>query len=127
MTVLLLRIKNNIGRNIIKGLLLLSFFTVITCALLISHIGDVFIEYITNNLHLSVSVIGEINDESMWRWDNYDPAENYKRVNEYYAYINSIDDGLYEYSECTFEAGCISNTGYNDGKLISEVVKEHIV
>ena len=120
MLILLLRIKNNIVRNIIKSILLLSFYTVIVCALLINHIGDVFIEYITNNIRLNVSVIGDINDASMWRWDNYNPVVAYEKTKEYYNYINSIDDNLYVYSECTFDVGYISNTGYINGKLISE-------
>ena len=110
MLILLLRIKNNIVRNIIKSILLLSFYTVIVCALLINHIGDVFIEYITNNIRLNVSVIGDINDASMWRWDNYNPVVAYEKTKEYYNYINSIDDNLYVYSECSFDVGCISNT-----------------
>ena len=117
---ILLDFINNKIRIIVKLILLSAFFLVILCSLIVNHIGDVFIEYITNNIRLNVSVIGDINDASMWRWDNYNPVVAYEKTKEYYNYINSIDDNLYVYSECTFDVGCISNTGYINGKLISE-------
>ena len=114
---IILDFKNNILRNTIKVLLLTSFFTVVFSSLLVNHIGEVFEGYITENLDLYVSVLGNINDESMWSQANYVPEENYARTWEYFDYVSSIDSSLYEYNECTFTAGSLINEGYEGNRL----------
>ena len=59
---IILDLKNNVIRNLIKMLLITSFFAVVLSSLLVNHIGEVFERYITENLHLYVSVISDIND-----------------------------------------------------------------
>ena len=112
-------LKNNVLRNVIKMMLLTSFFTVVFSSLLVNHIGEVFESYITENLHLYVSVISDINDESAWSGLDYDPVRNYEKTREYYDYIKTIDESLYIYNECTFKAFNIVHFGVRDGKVVS--------
>ena len=101
-------------------LLITSFFAVVLSSLLVNHIGEVFERYITENLHLYVSVISDINDEALWSGIDYDPKTNYEKTREYFDYIRSIDESLYIYNECTFNAPAITHIGVRDGKLISD-------
>ncbi|MBQ2685361.1 MAG: ABC transporter permease [Erysipelotrichaceae bacterium] len=117
---IILDLKNNVIRNLIKMLLITSFFAVVLSSLLVNHIGEVFERYITENLHLYVSVISDINDEALWSGIDYDPKTNYEKTREYFDYIRSIDESLYIYNECTFNAPAITHIGVRDGKLISD-------
>lgn len=116
---IILDFKNNKIRNLVKIILLSAFFLVILCSLIINHIGDVFSEYITDNLNLYAFVTSEINDKTLWNGNEL--QENYEKTREYFDYVKSIDESLYNYKECTFEAGAIMNAQIINGTLMSEM------
>lgn len=116
---------NNKIRFIVKLILLSAFFLVILCSLIINHIGDVFNEYITDNLNLYASVTSEINDDSFWTGNERDMRENFKKAREYFDYVESVDDALYSYKECTFVSNALMNVQFNNGVLVSELTYDN--